>query len=139
MAKSKFNIRVLDAYARKLTFNQAKRLYENKTRKQYKKALFESVPSYIKSKYTYYLDNSTIYDYCINEKLMNPDMVAEEITYMCSGDKGDMEYTVHEDGVIFLIGDEKTYDMLIEILEEDFEIPVDQVEANIDENFLNEN
>lgn len=136
--KRNFSLNVLDEYARVLTYSQVTRLYEAKTNKKFNKSLFEKTLE-IPTGYTFYIDNSIIYDYMVDEyDISGPDDVIEFFERNWNGDLT-AQFTEREGGgVILITSDPTVYEEILMELEE-FGIPSEIVTDGIDPRYLNEN
>lgn len=135
----RFSIHTLDEYAKTLTLLQAAALYESKTSKKAVRPIFESGihKEAYSDKFTFYLSPSVIEDYIIPTQPENS--VPEIITDRLSTTDNDIEFVndVYEPGIMVFVKNEELYDRLINLLIEEFEIPDDIVEDNIDPKFKN--
>lgn len=133
MAKNKFSIHVLDEYAKKITYAQAKRLYEAKTHLKFEKALFEA-KQYNDDAYVFYMDNSVFYDYIGSEPGMQIEDTLNNIYDIC-GLPGD--YSCDMDGITFITNTPVDYEKLLIFFEEEYNIPTEIINDNIDQKYLN--
>ena len=136
MAK-RFPIGVLDEYAKTLTLRQAAALYENKTHKKPMKRLFESMEREPASgKFTFYLSPYSIDEY-INPRY--PESSVQEAVMHSLGVESGLEFVndVYEPGIVVMTDDEELYDRLINVMIEEYEIPDELIEDNLDPKFKN--
>ena len=135
----RFSIHTLDEYAKTLTLRQAAALYECKTSKKAVRPIFESGihEEAYSDRFTFYLSPSVIEDYIIPAQPENS--VPEIITDRLGTTDNDIEFVndVYEPGMMVFVRNEELYDRLINLLIEEFEIPDDIVEDNIDPKFKN--
>lgn len=57
---SNIPLHVLDEYAKQISYKQAKRLYESKLNKKYKKTIYKGTEYQNKNSFSIYLDNSVL-------------------------------------------------------------------------------
>lgn len=136
----RFSIHILDEYAKTLTLRQAAALYENKTSKKAVKPVFEAnIPEeQYSDRLTFYLSPSVIEDYII--PVYPENSVAEIITGCLSVTNAEIDFVndvYDEPGIMVLVKDAEIYDMLINILIDEFKIPDNIIEDNIDPKFKN--
>lgn len=135
-SKNKFSLNVLDEYARILTHAQASRLFEAKTKKKYNKALFESTITE-NSKYTFYLNNATIYDDILPGGMF--DSIEDIQNYFEQNYPIEIDVVNQDEyGITLITSDPKVYNEILLDLEE-MGVSPEKITDGIDELYLKEN
>lgn len=135
----KFPISTLDTYAKAITLKQAAALYEHKTNKKATKALFENKPISQPTGYTFYLSPYIIRQHIVRK--FPKKSVEESIREILGCNFEDITFVndVYEPGIMVIIKDPDLYQGLIDALIEEFNVPDEIIEDNIDQKYLNEN
>lgn len=118
---------VLDEYAKRLSNSQVNKLYEAKTNKKYKKALFENSAA---PKYKLYLDGFTIAEELESNSAEFAMWLNENYKDLMSN----ISYSLKEDSINFSTTSKNNYKSLLEALRA-AGIHGDVIESIVDKNF----